>query len=70
MRCILLDDTFVEPFSGVHFKSLGGVVSLGPPCGPLPRLAQPRIVKIEKMTNENIGQYLENVGWYQVVDEI
>ena len=48
VRCILLDDTFVEPFSGVHFKSLGGVVSLGPPCGPLPRLAQPRIVKIEK----------------------
>ena len=23
-----------------------------------------------KMTNENIGQYLENVGWYQVADEI
>lgn len=23
-----------------------------------------------KMTNENIGQYLENVGWFQVVDEI
>ena len=23
-----------------------------------------------KMTNENIGQYLENVGWYQVANEI
>ena len=23
-----------------------------------------------KMTNENIGQYLENVGWFQVVDAI
>ena len=23
-----------------------------------------------KMTNENVGQYLENVGWFQVVEEI
>jgi hypothetical protein len=23
-----------------------------------------------KLTNENAGQYLTNVGWYQVVEEI
>ena len=53
-RCILFDDTLVEPFSGVHFNNLGGVVSLGPPCGPLPRLAQPRMVRMQKATSDNI----------------
>ena len=54
VSCILLVDTLVAPFSGLHFNNFGGVVSLGPPCGPLPRLAQPRMVSMQNAIIDNI----------------